>query len=85
MLDAQPLVVPAAEAVGHLQQRLGHAAGDVGEDQVGDGVVGAAQAAGQHAQQLLGEINRSLLQAGLAVVRPGDPNDAGVLGVGPAA
>ncbi len=38
-----------------LQQQLGDAAGHVGEDQVGQVVVGAAQPAGQHPQQLLGD------------------------------
>jgi hypothetical protein len=34
---------------------LANAAGHVGEDQVGQGVVGAAQPAGQDPQQLLGD------------------------------
>jgi len=35
-----------AEAIGEVQQGLGDAARGVGEDQVGEGIVGAAQAAG---------------------------------------
>ena len=54
--DAEVRAFLGAEAVGQLQQRLGHAAGDVGEDEVGQRVVGAAQAAGQHAQQLGGDV-----------------------------
>jgi hypothetical protein len=54
--DAQRAALLSAEALGQLQQLLGHASGDVGEDEVGEVVVGAAQAAGQHAQQLLGDL-----------------------------
>ena len=37
-----------AEALGELQQLLGHPAGHVSEDEVGEIVVGAAQASGKH-------------------------------------
>ena len=43
------------EALRELQQLLGDPTGHVGEDEVGEVVVGAAQPAGQHAQQLLGD------------------------------
>ena len=37
----------AAVFGGEIEQRLGHTAGHIGEDQVADDLVGAAQAAGQ--------------------------------------
>ena len=45
-----------AEPLSELQQLLGDPARHVGEDEVGEIVVGAAQPAGQHAQQLLGDL-----------------------------
>ncbi len=45
-----------AEALGQLEQRLGDPAGHVGEDQVGQGVVGAPQPPGQDPEQLLGDL-----------------------------
>ena len=47
---AQRPTLLSAEPLGQLQQLLGHASWHVGEDQVGEVVVGAPQAAGQHAQ-----------------------------------
>ena len=44
------------EPLCQLQQLLGHPARHVGEDQVGEVVVGASQPAGQHPQQLLGDL-----------------------------
>jgi hypothetical protein len=41
----------AAEAVGEIEQGLGHAAGHVGEDEIGQGLVGAAKTTGQRGQQ----------------------------------
>ena len=55
-MHAQSGAFLGAETVRQLQQGLGHAAGDVREDQVRQGIIGAAQAASQHAQQLLGDL-----------------------------
>ena len=44
-----------AETLGQLQQLLGHPARHVGEDEVGQVVVGAAQPSGQDSQQLFGD------------------------------
>ena len=41
---------------GQLEQRLRDPARDVGEDQVGEHVVRPAQPAGEHPQQLLGDL-----------------------------
>ena len=46
----------SAEALRQLQQLLRDPAGDVGENQVGQVVVGPAQPACQHPQQLLGDL-----------------------------
>ena len=55
MRDVDAVLGGRAEAVGQVEQGLGHAAGHVGEDQVGQGRVGAAQTLGQGAQHVLGE------------------------------
>src|SRR6476469_3221374 len=46
--DPQVPTLLLAELTRQLQQRLGHPAGDVGEDQVGEGVVGPAEPPGQY-------------------------------------
>src|SRR5262249_37678874 len=48
--------VAAAELAGHVQQVLGDPAGNVGEDEVGELVVGAPQPPGEYPQQLLGDL-----------------------------
>jgi hypothetical protein len=71
--DPQQTGLLRPEALRELQQRLGHAARDVGEDQVREQVVGAAQPARDHPQQLLGDL-RALgdpLAQGVAVHRVG--------------
>jgi hypothetical protein len=45
-----------AEAVGQVEQRLGDPAGHVGEDEVGEVLVGAAQARGERGEQGLGHL-----------------------------
>ena len=55
VVDAQRAAFLDAEAVSQLQQGLGNTAGHIGEDEVCQVGVSAAQAAGQHAQQLLGD------------------------------
>src|SRR5262249_21449214 len=54
--DPQVAAVHRAEPVGELQQLLRHPARHVGEDQVSQHVVGAAQPAGQHPEQPLGDL-----------------------------
>ena len=56
MVHAQSGALLGAETVCQLQQGLGHAAGNVREDQVRQGIIGAAQASSQHTQQLLGDL-----------------------------
>src|SRR5271163_483186 len=51
--DAQRAAFLGAEALRELQQLLGDPAGNVGEDQISQVVVGAPKPAGQHPQQLL--------------------------------
>ena len=53
---AQRPALLGAEPLSELQELFGDPAGHIGEDQVGEVVVGAAQTAGQHAQQLLGDL-----------------------------
>ena len=59
-MDVYAVVGGAAEAVGEVEQRLGDAARDVGEDQVGDDVVGLAQPAGELGQQAAGDDRAAL-------------------------
>ena len=54
--DPHGATLLGAEPLGQLQQLLGHPAGHVGEDEIGQIVVGAPQPSGQHAQQLLGDL-----------------------------
>ena len=54
-MDVHAVVGGAAEPVRQVQKRLGHATGDVGEDEVGDDVVGLAQTAGQLGEQPAGD------------------------------
>ena len=49
-----------SERMRELQERLGDTAGNVREDQVGQGVVGTTQTSGQHTQQLLGDLGAVL-------------------------
>ena len=56
VVDPQGAAFLGSEAVGQLQQRLGHASGDVGEDEVGEGGVGPAEAAGEDAEELFGDL-----------------------------
>ena len=56
VVHPQAVALLGAEALGQAEQRLGDAAGHVGEDEVGQRVVRAPQPAGQHAQQLLGDL-----------------------------
>ena len=75
--DASGAVVLGAEALRRLQQQLGDAAGHVGEDEVGQVVVGAAQPAGQDPQQVLGGRSttaRRLFRPAGAVFRVADPH-----------
>ena len=69
MVHAQGTAFLNTEAVSQLQQGLCHAARNVGKDEVSQVGVGAAQAASQHAQQLLGDfgvvINPLLEQLGV--------------------
>ncbi len=53
MVHAEGAALLNTEAVSQLQQSLGNAARNVGEDEVREVSVGAAQAAGQNAQELL--------------------------------
>ena len=55
VVHVDAVVGGAAEAVGEVEQRLGDAAGDVGEDQVGDDLVGPAQPAGELGEQAAGD------------------------------
>ena len=75
--DAQGAVVLGAEALRKLQQQLGDAAGPVGEEQVGQVVVGSAQPTGQDPQQLLGDFGAisDPCPSGVAVHR--DRTDSG--------
>ena len=59
-MHVHAVVGGAPEAVGEVEQRLGDAAGDVGEDQVGDDVVGLAQPAGQLGEQAAGDDGATL-------------------------
>jgi hypothetical protein len=52
---AHGAVVLGAEPLRQLQELLGDAAGHVGEDQIGQIVVGTTESAGQHSQQLLSD------------------------------
>ena len=52
-MHAQHAVFLDTETVGQLQQRLGHAPRNIREDHVGQAVIRPAQAARQHAKQLL--------------------------------
>ena len=58
--DVHAVVGGAAEAVGEVEQRLGDAAGDVGEDQVGEDLVGAAQPAGERGEQRRGDVGAAV-------------------------
>src|SRR5690625_2738576 len=49
--DHHTVIGLAAEALREIEDVLGHAAGDVGEDQVRKGLIGLAQAAGEGGQQ----------------------------------
>src|SRR5688572_10615532 len=50
--NSKHATVPRPETAGHLQKVLRDPAGDVGEDQIRERVVGAAQTPGEHAQKL---------------------------------
>src|SRR5690625_3382085 len=50
--DHHAVIGLAAEALREIEDVLGHAAGDVGEDQVRKGLIGLAQAAGEGGQQV---------------------------------
>jgi hypothetical protein len=56
VVDPQPACLVAAEAVREQQQRFGHAAGHIGEDQVGERGVSSPHLPGQRAQQVLGDL-----------------------------
>ena len=60
VVDVHAVVGGAAEAVGEVEQRLGDPAGHVGEDQVGDDVVGLAQPAGELGEQPAGDRRAAL-------------------------
>src|SRR6478735_2133758 len=60
VVDVDSVVGGAAEAVGEVEQRLGDAAGHVGEDEVGDDVVGLAQPRGELGQQAAGDDRTAL-------------------------
>ena len=51
----------AAEAVGQIQQSLGQAAGNIGEDQISQGLVSVAQATSQGLDNLVGNRGVELL------------------------
>ena len=67
----------APEAGRQVEQRLGHPAGDVREDQVGEVLVGAAQALGERGEQHLGDGGTTREQAVEVLVA-----DAEQLGLG---
>lgn len=54
--DVDALLRLHAEAAREVEQRAGHAPGDIREDQVGHLVVGLAQAPGDRAQQRRGDL-----------------------------
>src|SRR4029079_17683948 len=60
VVDVDAVVGGAAEAVGEVEQRLGHPPGHVGEDQVGDDVVGLAEPAGKLGEQTAGDHRTAL-------------------------
>ena len=55
VMDVQPVAFLLAEPVGQVEQVLRHAARDVGEDQVGQHVVGPPQPPGQRLQHVHGD------------------------------
>ena len=59
-MDVDAVVGGAAEAVGEVEQRLGDAARDVGEDEVGDDVVGLAEPAGELGEQAAGDLRAAV-------------------------
>ena len=59
-MDVDAVVGGAAEAVGEVEQRLGDAARDVGEDEVGDDVVGLAQPSGELGEQAARDLRAAL-------------------------
>ncbi len=71
VVDVDAVLGGAAEAVGEVEQRLGDTARDVGEDQVGDHVVGPAQAGGELGQQAVGHVGAAVEPAQQVVVRQG--------------
>jgi hypothetical protein len=54
--DSHRVTLLGAESLRQLQQLLGHPAGHVGGDQIGQIVVGATQPAGQDSKQLLSDL-----------------------------
>lgn len=56
VVHTQRVAVAAAESLGEVKQLLGNPPGHIGEDEVRQVVVGAAQPARQHSQQPLGNL-----------------------------
>lgn len=86
--DEDALVSGATETLGEVEQRLGDAAGDVGEDQVGQRVVGATQTpcqrgkqASRHGRALLEEVAKRVV-AKADELRLGNSGRRSVAGAG---
>ncbi len=67
-MHVDAVVGGAAEPVGEVEQRLGDPAGDVGEDQVRDHVVGPPEASGQLAEQAAADRLAAALVCGAGII-----------------